>query len=539
VRVARVVAAAVAAYVAIIGITLWQANSDRADRGRAQEPRIATTGAPAFRVTQSDVPFRSDVWTTISMAAISTEKSPPHPPGLTEFPQPGESWVSPAVRRAVSSDSSLRTRVPGKIVGTMSSAGLQSPDQFFVYTGVADIDSSAWAAEAFGARTEITNRPAIPRPALSGLICLLVGLPALLLVYATGRMSALSRARTTTTCFWLGVPRATLTSAAAVDAGLCAVLGSGVGATAAALTAAALHDTTALGIAWYPLPARVQLMTALSVMLATSALAAWQAAKFTAASTTGRSPMAANGPAPARRRRLAPLVVGSAGLLGLVIPFVVAGYVPPNIVTVSYLFGIGPVVIVGAFLGLPQVIRGAASRLRPVARRTWMHLGVRRLWWDSDRLALALGGLMVSTIASMTGAGALADLEGLSQEAPGGDQFALTLSSDAAAQLLAIPAEMRFLSVTARDGRTTTIGTCADFTSSLRDAVGSSVPASAPREFARRCQEGQPAPVVAGTDRWTFSGLSTYIDDPAQHSGPARSRELLVYPGEGPDAVGS
>ncbi|MFD0025837.1 ABC transporter permease [Streptomyces sp. NPDC058382] len=67
------------------------------------------------------------------------------PPGITAFPAPGEMTVSPALRELLDSPDSalLKERLPYKVTGTISEAGLRSPGELWFYAGSSTLTSDS------------------------------------------------------------------------------------------------------------------------------------------------------------------------------------------------------------------------------------------------------------------------------------------------------------------------------------------------------------------------------------------------------------
>ena len=421
----RMLAAACATWVALLGVTLWQANEGRLDRGRAQEPRPAA-GVHRFDVLETDTPYRSDVWTTIYMGCLRAGTSQsPAPPGLPMFLEPGETYVSPAVERAIGTDPLAARRVPGHVVGTIGEAGLQSPDQYLVYAG-AEPGVSWRSASGWGSPVVAVARGSVPAGALLGLVGVLIGLPALLLTRATGRMTAIARQRSLAACHLLGVPVRLLETAAAVDALLCAFVGAVGGAGVAAATVLAVHGTTMFGIEWFAPPTVLSPAATVATGIALSALVALDAA--TATRRDLRKPLVARagGPRPVPRWTLAPLLMGTAGLAGIVAAdTVLRKRIDPGW-AITYFFVGGTMAALGAVAGMPLILHAWSTRLR---RRphvsTAQFVAFRRLSWKRDAIASACIGLALVGIASLVGAGTLADLDAISTTGPAGDRYDL------------------------------------------------------------------------------------------------------------------
>ena len=384
----RVLAAAVAVFVAVIAVTLWQANDDRADRARAQEPHPTVRETTSFLVRQVDAPYDGDVWSTIFVTAETSD--PPAPPGLRVFPAPGEVWVSPAVQRLVDDHDPSVARLPGPVTGIIADVGLQSPDQLFVLVGTSGGGPGWWRAQGWGADVEATTRPAVPRWPMLGLLIVLVGLPALVLVRGTARMAIEARERDLAGLHLLGVPRVLLARAAAADAAWCALTGGVAGGSAAVALASVAHGTRVLGYSWFQPGWPHQIFVVAVVLVVASAVVWWDVARLSLRSLSDPWGARANRPQAWRWWRLVPLALGLSLLVAVVVPYLVVGTRYGSSLTSSYFF-------TGSLLGLLGAVTGLASLMDWWSRRVGHRdssasglLGSRRLRWERERIATAV-----------------------------------------------------------------------------------------------------------------------------------------------------
>ncbi|MFC8423573.1 ABC transporter permease [Streptomyces sp. NPDC057236] len=83
----------------------------------------------------------------------------PLPPGLREFPAPGEMWVSPALRELLDSDGGelLRERLPYDIVGTIGEQGLIGSQELAYYAGAEGL--AQWAGDGIVGRIDSFGDP--------------------------------------------------------------------------------------------------------------------------------------------------------------------------------------------------------------------------------------------------------------------------------------------------------------------------------------------------------------------------------------------
>ena len=376
----RVMGTAMAAFTAVLAVTFVQANADRVERGKAQQP---APGAPAqFRALQVDVPFGQDVWSTVFMRA--SEDSPPTPPGVPSFPRPGETWISPAVGRLIESRPESRARVPGRIVGVISPGGLQSPDQLFVYAGAEETAKGWWSARGWGAPALSSSRPSIPVLPFFGLVAALLGLPIALVIRSASMLAVSSRSTSLGAAALLGVAPRILARAAGLDALFSAVLGSLFGVAGSAILVSVVHASDLVGISWFVPPTVLTGWALVAGTVGIWAPVAWLTMRNTRRLLT--DPWGARSAAPVRGSRLGfvLLAAGVTGLAGIVFLERALAFPVPSSVTIWYFFLGGGATVAGALLAAPGLIGRLSAGLRRRDGGAVWFLGIRRLGWDRD-----------------------------------------------------------------------------------------------------------------------------------------------------------
>jgi len=538
----RVLAAALATWVAILGLGLWWANNDRFDRGLAQQPQAATQ-AHRFDVFQSDVSYRGDVWTTVLMGGLRAGVDPYQvtPPGVPAFPTAGTAYVSPAVREAIAHDSLAAGRVPGRIVGTIGEAGLQAPDQLLIYAGQAP--GPRWRkAQGWGALVVAEPRGSIPRLPLALTAGILVGIPALLLIRATARMAAVARRRSLAACHLLGVPVRTLVTASAFDAMLCAAAGVVCGMTLSMLTLVALHDTQVLGIEWFLPPSIIRPSAIAIVAAAVTLLPALDTARSTRRDLRALLAARAGAPTPTRWWLLTPLVVGVAMLAGALAAYLV-GVAPSPTMRLTCLFVGTPVAALGATAGLTLVLAAGSSylRRRQAQETTAAFVAVRRLTWQRESIAAACVGLTIVAVGTLVGAGMLTDVNAISPIQPGGDMWDVQVADESRLDAaLQVPGALRMLEV-ATGRQTTDIADCATLEKLVERF--SREPKTTGALFARQCRPGHSFRIVSdatpgGADVTLppgegdiLRGTQLVATDPVSATLPPGQRDIIAFPG--------
>lgn len=116
-----------------LGVNLGFA--DRAERQAWTTPVAATATSPTTAVQSTRTDFYAGrPITVVTLGALSA--AAPTPPGLPDFPEPGEKWLSPALAALVRSDpAALDQRWPGRTAGSILPAGLTTPNQLMVVVG--------------------------------------------------------------------------------------------------------------------------------------------------------------------------------------------------------------------------------------------------------------------------------------------------------------------------------------------------------------------------------------------------------------------
>jgi hypothetical protein len=361
-------------------------------------------------------------------------------------------------------------------------------------------------------------------------------------------MSAISRQRSLAACHLLGVPARTLTAAAAVDAVLCAAVGTVGGVAVSILTVIAVHHTTVFGIEWFTPATVISPPAAAMVVLALSTLVAVDAARSTRRDLRAPWAARAGGPRPTRGWSVAALAVGVLGLAGVVGSNSVLGTRLPGEWIITYFYCGGVLATLGAMTGMPFVLAAWSRRLRRCTRQpTAMFVAIRRISWQRDAVAAACLGITLVGIASLVGAGTVADLDALSTPRRSGDAYALQgLSRTQQERALEVPAAARILQI--RNGQTTDVAECPQ----LAALVDASSPGMG-RRLAQQCRPGEtfrvesdaasggPHVVLPENVGGILREVDVVADDPAtyisHHPEEAGHSDIIAFPGPTTDAV--
>jgi hypothetical protein len=245
--------------------------SDRTGVSSGAEP----TGTYA-RLTSLDW---KDTYTVRRVVVASTGNSAP-PPGLTQFPAPGETWISPAVAAAAERDPDFAAHLPARVSGLISPQGLTSPALMLEYVGATPQQLAAAGEKpvsSFGKSEFVMDNRVIGPLALATII-LLTGVPmAILMIAALGQL-ATRRASRFDALDAVGMPRWATRFALSIDGLAACFVGSCAGFVLFVILAKTLNSVPGIPAAWWPGQVQVTwwLMIAsiaLPVMLAASS--AW------------------------------------------------------------------------------------------------------------------------------------------------------------------------------------------------------------------------------------------------------------------------
>lgn len=112
--------------------------SDREDRAAWKEPsEVAVSDATALQ-RFSYQPWRGNRIDVVEFKELAS--GPPVPPGMAQFPAPGEIWVSSQLRNLLGAEAgAFESRLGGSIVGELSEAALSYADELVAVVGNPDL----------------------------------------------------------------------------------------------------------------------------------------------------------------------------------------------------------------------------------------------------------------------------------------------------------------------------------------------------------------------------------------------------------------
>ena len=236
-----VTAAAVALGVALLlaalaGINGLHAQSDRgAWLNSAVQPTPPTSPASGLWWEPSTDSFGSQLIDQIGVAAAGP--SAPIPPGMSRLPDPGQYFASPELVRLLRSQPAdeLRDRYPGRLVGTIGSAGLPSPNSLIIVIGhsVGQLSKQPAAIEigaiqrglanCYGCQSVVGSGPVLEFILVGAAVALV--LPVLILIATASRLSAVRREQRFASMRLVGATPRQISTISAVEAVIAALAG--------------------------------------------------------------------------------------------------------------------------------------------------------------------------------------------------------------------------------------------------------------------------------------------------------------------------
>jgi hypothetical protein len=225
---------------ALAGINGLHAQSDRgAWLNSAVQPTPPSSSASGLWWEPSTDSFGDQLIDQIDVAAAGP--SAPIPPGMARLPGPGQYFASPALvslLRSAPADE-LRDRYPGRLVGTIGSAGLPSPNSLIIVIGhsvgqlskepaaieIGAIHSSL--ANCYGCQSVVGSGPVLEFILVGGAVALV--LPVLILIATASRLSAVRREERFASMRLVGATPHQISTISAVEAVMSALAGVALG----------------------------------------------------------------------------------------------------------------------------------------------------------------------------------------------------------------------------------------------------------------------------------------------------------------------
>ena len=236
-----VTAAAVALGVGLLlaslaGINGLHAQSDRgAWLNSAVQPTPPSSPASGLWWEPTTDSFGGQLIDQIDVAAAGS--GAPIPPGMSRLPDPGQYFASPELVSLLRSQPAdeLRDRYPGRLVGTIGSAGLPSPSSLIIVIGhsVGQLSKQPAAIEigaihrglanCYGCQSVVGSGPVLEFILVGGAVALV--LPVLILIATASRLSAVRREERFASMRLVGATPRQISTISAVEAVIAALAG--------------------------------------------------------------------------------------------------------------------------------------------------------------------------------------------------------------------------------------------------------------------------------------------------------------------------
>lgn len=408
-RVSRVLVAVgvclgvLAAFICVAASTVASSQAQRsADRSFV----IANddSGAQAFTAI-ARMPFQDRMLLRVDVDALRGDLD--LPPGLARWPQPGEVFLSPAAADLRDNNPIFTDYAPGEIAGVVGDAGLRGPSELVAYRGVdrADLPRGGLptvnAGESGSSSLDTAPPVAGQIAALTILMTLLVGLPAVAFLAVASRLSASTRRNRLAVLRFLGAPEKLVRRVNGVENLTLALLGWITAVLLFPVVNALIARSQVLGTSWFARDTALSPAMGATSAVAVVALALLASARTALPSTLTRAAARQQEPfTPRSPWRLAPLAVGFTSLMAQV----VSGFSrPPGVTPVRLDLAMSGAILltgIGLVLALPDITRWAGLQVSRRGRTLGARLGGTRAAFEpraSSNLALALALLVMAS----------------------------------------------------------------------------------------------------------------------------------------------
>ncbi|WP_049575404.1 FtsX-like permease family protein [Streptomyces sp. SBT349] len=390
------------AAVLLLAASVPNALEAREERGDARSPgwnqMDPESTQDAVRFASAGTEFRDEDIGGLELqpdAGAATTVEPP--PGLGEFPGPGEMVVSPALGRLLESDRGalLAERFDHEVVGTIGAEGLNGPGELFYYLGTDALPDDTGRTTAFGATPDSAGSGEPMPPALVLLIvviCVVLLMPVAVFIATAVRFGGERRDQRLAALRLVGADTDMTRRVAAGEALVGAVFGLLLGAGGFLALRQYLGTVTAWGFSAYPADmVPTPMLAALTLIgVPVSALAV----SLFALRGIAIEPLGVVRQSGVRRRRLLwRLIPGMLGL-ALLLPMAGGSFDGGSTMTQAQA-AVGVVLLLaGATMLLPWLVERVVARLGggPVS---WQ-LATRRLQLSSGTAARTVSGITVS-----------------------------------------------------------------------------------------------------------------------------------------------
>ena len=405
------VGSAMAMLVLLLGlgtVTARTAAQDRVDARYPTQVDQAPTDGLAVLVDPSGFGgtswFRGMAVEAVTAVPIGT---PPAPPGLAEFPEPGQIAASPAFAELHATDPLFAARYPGQVVATIGPQGLAGPNEVFAWVAVADAPGNAETSDTSGyGRPEWMVQAATGDQETADLVIplgvLLFVLPVLILVGTSTRLGSAQRDQRMAAMRLVGATPGEVRLVSAAEAG-----GIGAIGVVGGLALFAAVRPLAGQLPWRPgvFPSDLAPPPAMVAVLALVLPLLGVAAGYLSQRRVVASPLGVtrrSTPTPPSPRRLIPLLLGVTLLLVLLVfPSLINA--DPAVIYVLLLGGAG-LTLLGLVVATPLVgVLAATGLMRWQRLPLAAQLGARRVQADPTTAGrLVTGTAVLAFIATWT-----------------------------------------------------------------------------------------------------------------------------------------
>jgi len=373
----------------------------------SDEVPAAPGGSPEWWLSSRDEYGNQEI-DRVSVAALGPHA--PVPPGITRLPGPGEYYLSPALAALLRSvpAGQLADRYPGRQVGTIGPAALQSPGSLAIIIG----RTPAQLARAPGA-VRITNIAAGRGQTLQGIsavlgiVALALLFPVLVFISTATRLAAARREQRFAAMRLAGATPRQVSVVAAVEAAAAAVTGTAAGFGLFFAFRSALARIPFTGQPFFPADMRLSPLAIAVVALgipATAAVVAHLALRRVRISPLGTARrMRSRRPS---AWRTIPLLAGIADLAW----FTAAGRpVTVNGQLWAYLGG-GALTVAGLVVAGPWLTMAGSALLARRTSRPAGLLAARRLSDDPKAAFRSISGLILAVFAATVAIGIITSM---------------------------------------------------------------------------------------------------------------------------------
>ncbi|MEU5117724.1 FtsX-like permease family protein [Streptomyces asoensis] len=372
------------------------------------------SGAQGLALTRMSA-YDSEPLTRIFLAQVGPVDVPP---GLHDFPGPGEVFVSPRLHELLRSDHGLARLLPGKEKGLISPRGLAHPDELYAYVGVRPAELKG-GGHMSGFGWEEARFPTVEPSTLDILRFTLAGvvlLPLAVFLSVCARLSAASRMRRLAALRLLGLSRRGTQRVNAAETVAAALLGAVLGLGGYWVVNQSVSRIGLPGFKWYPADGSLSVTTYLVCLVGCPALA-WFVGRV-GAKKAAANPLAVRRSAvekPPRLWGLLPLVPG----LAIVVGYCVAGAtgnVPTDTSFSAILMPLAVVLVgTGLVLSLPILSRVLARQVARATNSLSLGLAMRRNEMEPGGALRVATGLVLLVYAASLTQGVLIELDQVSK----------------------------------------------------------------------------------------------------------------------------